>query len=337
MAHLVEVTLDAMGWGGLYDEVDGGFFRYAATRDWQSAASGEAARRQRGPAQDVCRGLRDAADRALSRAGGRRAALRADVARRSSRWRLGGIAAGRPRLLRRDAGGAPGRPRLRRSTACSTPGGMPRWCRPRSAPRSSLDDTALGEFALKSLERIVVACYSPGAGIAHCLDGRPSVRGLLDDQIAMAAAHLDAHAATGNIVYEMMAQELAHYAVRTMWDEQHGGFFDRSVPEAAERVGLMRERLKPFVANCDAARVLKRLAAVQRRSRFRRPGRRHARGHGAAGRAAGPPGRALPARASPADRLMEQPCEQFGCLSKDPQEISRSGASGYACLQFSWP
>ena len=28
-------TLDAMGWGGLYDEVDGGFFRYATTRDWQ--------------------------------------------------------------------------------------------------------------------------------------------------------------------------------------------------------------------------------------------------------------------------------------------------------------
>ena len=76
----------------------------------------------------------------------------------------------------------------------------------------------------------------------------------------MAAAHLDAHAATGNVVYEMMAQELAHYAVRTMWDEDKGGFFDRSVPEAAERVGLMRERLKPFAGNCDAARVLKRLA-----------------------------------------------------------------------------
>ena len=92
-----------------------------------------------------------------------------------------------------------------------------------------MDDTALGEFALKSLERLVVACYRPGAGIAHCLDGSASVRGLLDDQIAMAAAHLDAHAATGNVVYEMMAQEPAHYAVRTMWDEDKGGFFDRSV------------------------------------------------------------------------------------------------------------
>jgi uncharacterized protein YyaL (SSP411 family) len=35
MAHVVEATLDAVGWGGLYDEVDGGFFRYAATRDWR--------------------------------------------------------------------------------------------------------------------------------------------------------------------------------------------------------------------------------------------------------------------------------------------------------------
>ena len=69
---------------------------------------------------------------------------------------------------------------------------------------------------------------------------------------------------------------------------ERGGFFDRSVPEAAERVGLMRERLKPFVANCDAARVLRRLAGSERRSRFRRPGRRHARRHGAAGRATGP-------------------------------------------------
>jgi uncharacterized protein YyaL (SSP411 family) len=32
---IVVATLDAMGWGGLYDEVDGGFFRYATTRDWQ--------------------------------------------------------------------------------------------------------------------------------------------------------------------------------------------------------------------------------------------------------------------------------------------------------------
>ena len=263
MAHIVEATLDAMGWGGLYDELDGGFFRYAATRDWHQPHQEKLLDVNASLLRIYVEAVRDAADRALSRAGGGRAALRADVARRSSRWRLGGIAAGRPRLLRGERSRSAGPATAPKVDGVLYAGWNAAMVSATLRAAELLDDTALGEFALKSLERVDVACYSPGAGIAHCLDGRPSVRGLLDDQIAMAAAHLDAYAATGNIVYEMMAQELAHYAVRTMWDEQHGGFFDRSVPEAAERVGLMRERLKPFVANCDAARVLKRLAACK--------------------------------------------------------------------------
>jgi hypothetical protein len=35
----------------------------------------------------------------------------------------------------------------------------------------------------------------------------------------MAAACLDAFDVTGNVVYEMMAEELGHYAMRTMFDE----------------------------------------------------------------------------------------------------------------------
>jgi len=262
MAHLVEVTLDAMGWGGLYDEVDGGFFRCAATRDWQQP--------HREKLLDVNASLLriyvEASEtlriaRYRERAG--------EVLRYAQTWLadpVDGAWAGSQQADRDYyAATLEGR---RAGTAPKVDGVLyAAWnAQMVSATLRAaelLDDTALGEFALKSLERIVVACYSPGAGIAHCLDGRPSVRGLLDDQIAMAAAHLDAHAATGNIVYEMMAQELAHYAVRTMWDEQHGGFFDRSVPEAAERVGLMGERLKPFVANCEAARVLRRLAGIK--------------------------------------------------------------------------
>ena len=81
---------------------------------------------------------------------------------------------------------------------------------------------------------MLLACYRPGAGVAHCVDGEARVRGLLADQIAMAAASLDAFDATGNIVYEMMAEELAHYAMRTMWDERDGGFFDRAPEPAAD-------------------------------------------------------------------------------------------------------
>jgi hypothetical protein len=55
-------------------------------------------------------------------------------------------------------------------------------------------------------------------------------RGLLVDQVAMASACLDAHEATGNVVYSMMAEELMHFAARTLWDEDRGGFFDRAAP-----------------------------------------------------------------------------------------------------------
>ena len=59
------------------------------------------------------------------------------------------------------------------------------------------DDDGLREFAVKSLERVLLTCYKPGAGVAHYFDGEARVRGLLADQFAMAAACLDAFDADG--------------------------------------------------------------------------------------------------------------------------------------------
>ena len=66
----------------------------------------------------------------------------------------------------------------------------------------------------------------------------------------------------------MMAEELARHAMRTMWNDRAGAFFDRPVPDAGEAIGLMRRRLTPFGANCDAAIVLRRLAASSGDSGF---------------------------------------------------------------------
>ena len=108
MAHIVEVTLDAMGWGGLYDEVDGGFFRYAAERNWT--------RPHQEKLLDVNASLLRIyveASETLRIARYRERA--SDVLRYVQTWladpgrrRLVGIAAGRPRLLRRHARGAAG-------------------------------------------------------------------------------------------------------------------------------------------------------------------------------------------------------------------------------------
>ena len=259
MAHVVQTTLDAIGWGGLYDEVDGGFFRCAATRGWQSPH-----REKLLDTNAALLRLYVDASEILKTARYRERA--AETLRYAQTWLADQVDGGWAGSQRADddyyAADAPARaarqaPPIDRALYASWNGVMFS-----AVLRAALaiDDTALGEFALRSLERVSLGAYKPGAGVAHYVDDGAHVRGLLDDQIAMATAQLDAYDATGNIVYEMMAQELVHFALRTMWDEREGGFFDRTVPDEQERVGLMQHRIKPFVSNCEAARLMRRLA-----------------------------------------------------------------------------
>ena len=113
-----------------------------------------------------------------------------------------------------------------------------------------LDDSALGQEALASFERVIMLCYKPGLGIAHYFDGTARVRGLLGDQVAAIAGLLDAYDASEGEPYRMMAEELGLFIVRDMWDAAGGGFFDRA--QTPDDIGLLRTRRKPFVLNADA-------------------------------------------------------------------------------------
>lgn len=254
LESIVTRTLDAMGWGALYDDIDGGFFRFAATRDWQQP--------HREKMLAVNAALLDAyVDAAetlkIARFGERAADVVEYVQRRLADAVDGGWFGSEQvedgsidRAFYADANAAMTSAMLRAARL--------------------FDDATLREFALKSLERVLLACYRPGHGVAHYYDGEPRVRGLLADQIAMAEAALDGFEATEAVPYEMMAEELAHFAIREMWDGEAGGFFDRTVVDGGEAVGLMRVRLKPFVTNCCAARLLNRLAATSGDSEFAR-------------------------------------------------------------------
>lgn len=266
LARIVESTLDAIGWGALHDDVDGGFFRCAATRAWE--------RPQRAKLLDVNAGLLRIFIEASERLGIARYRDRAgDILRHAQTWLADTVDGGwaGSQAADDDYYALPAEARRETPPPSIDSAFYSGWngAMASSTLRAAhiLGDTGLGEFAIRSVERVLLGCYRPGAGVAHCLDAaatpaEPPVRGVLDDQILMATAQLDAHEATGNIVYQMMAQELAHYALQAMWDEHAGGFFDRSPVGADERVGLMQQRLKPFVANCQAARLLKRLAGV---------------------------------------------------------------------------
>lgn len=117
------------------------------------------------------------------------------------------------------------------------------------------DDIWLRDFALKSLEAVIVPAYKPGEGVAHLTVEHNSsgVRGLLTDQVHVASALIWAHAATGQLPYSMLAAEVVQFAIRTMWDEAAGLFRDRAAPE---------DPLVPFELNCQAACVLDRLSVL---------------------------------------------------------------------------
>jgi hypothetical protein len=116
------------------------------------------------------------------------------------------------------------------------------------------DDIWLRDFALKSLEAVIVPAYTPGDGLAHVTDLKGvALRGLLTDQIHAASALIWAHAATGQLPYSMLAAEVLQFAIRTMWDDAAGAFRDRADP---------RDPVVPFELNCHAACVLDRMSVI---------------------------------------------------------------------------
>ena len=253
-------TLDAMGWGPLHDDRDGGFFRYCRHRDWS------------GPEQekllDVNAALLALYVDAFETLQLSRYAERAeDVLRYVQTWLADPVDGGWAGSQRADpeyyaaasSGGTP-------ATIAAPPIDRTLYTGWNAAMASAalkagrvFDDPALSEFAMRSLERVVELCYQPGAGVAHYYDRAPGVRGLLADQIAMADAQLDGFEATGDVVYRMLAEELVLHAIRTLWDESAGGFHDR-IADPDGDVGFMQEPRKPFAANCAAARLLRRVA-----------------------------------------------------------------------------
>jgi uncharacterized protein YyaL (SSP411 family) len=266
LADVAITCLDAMGWGGLYDEVDGGFFRCANEADWTRPQSEKLLDVNASMLMlylDAFETLR------LARHGERAANVLGYLQQTMADSQDGGWAGSQqeaPDYYAIDDASA-------RAARHAPPVDRTLLTAPNAAMVSAalraarvMKDDGLRAFALKSLERVALRHYRPGGGVAHCIEDDEEVRGLLEDQVAMAAAHMDAYDATGDIVHEMMAEELARQAIVACRDAEDGGFFDRAPTE--HDIGLLRRRMKPFVTNCEAARVLSRLAVASRDSEF---------------------------------------------------------------------
>ena len=259
LTRVVTRTLDAMAGGGLWDPVDGGFFRHCAGRDWSEPA----------PEKLLVPNARlldlyltastlfdrdDYAERA-------RAIVRYVHGALSDPD--GGFFASQraaPAPNRPDRSGAAGQGAVDR-TVYTDATALMASAYVRGA--EVLDDSSLLEFAAESVDRVVAESYERGDGVGHTAAGAPGPRGLLVDQVTAGAALLDLHEATDRPVYLDMARELMAYCREKLWKET-AGFADRDPtlagPDAP--VGLLRDALHPLDLNCRAATVLARLARL---------------------------------------------------------------------------
>lgn len=130
-----------------------------------------------------------------------------------------------------------------------------------------LRERRLTAAAVGALERVMVSAYRPGGGVAHEADAQCATRGLLTDHVHAAFALAESAAETGLVPHLMLAEELMLGAHRLLWDPAAGGLRDRAA--AGGDVGLLRQPLRPFALNCDAARVWLRLAALAERPAYR--------------------------------------------------------------------
>jgi hypothetical protein len=129
--------------------------------------------------------------------------------------------------------------------------------------------------ALATVDLLLVKAYDPERGMYHSLvNGQPRVEGLLDDQVFMVAALLDAYEVSGARVYFGRALELMQIALRRFWDDNGSGFFD-TAQDLNDRLGNLTIPRKPFqdsptpAGNSVAVLVLDRLASLAARPDFR--------------------------------------------------------------------
>ena len=259
LKDIVFHTLEGMSSGGMYDHVEGGFFRYSTTEDWSvphfekmseenarlllvylAAGTLEGGERFHKVAQDVFRyveatladpeggfyGSQDAEEEYYSKGEGGRNGLEPPYVDPTLYGDWNGL------MVQAHLRGA-----------------------------QILDEPALRKRALAALDRVLSVLGPPNEGLAHYYDDSPSaVRGFLGDHAAIGLACLEAYADTGDHAYLDAAKEAASFALDNLLAEE-GGFLDKR-PDSGE--GALSVPARPLEDNSAFAILLLRLGRLLR-------------------------------------------------------------------------
>jgi uncharacterized protein len=264
--EMVAKTMLAMTRGGMYDHVEGGFFRYSTTRDWSVPHFEKMA-------EDHAGLLRVLAQLVLvSPTDEFRATLTSTVGYTRSILRdpQTGFFAGSQDadeeyyalpLEERRKRKAPYVDRTSYTNwTCALAGA---WC----VAAAALDDDALLTSAMQTLEAVHERLIDDDGLAYHFVipGGTPQVSGLLTDQVAYARALLDAHEISGEARFLSRARSLTD-RVLERFEAGDGGFYDR-LP-ASESLGSLQLADRPIVENGLFAEVLLRLEALTAEPRY---------------------------------------------------------------------
>lgn len=337
---ILETTLDGMAGGGMYDPVEGGFFRYSTTRDWSvphfekmlednarlvdlylraGVALGRSAYLD--TARDVLRFWGDLLQNPGTPylAGSQDAdeeyyALPLEERRKRTAPYV-------DRTVYADWNAMAARALLRAGRVLAEP----RW-------------TRQAQELLLTLDRDLRAA---DGGMAHfrvwrdgAFEGEPELPGLLSDQLEMADALLALYAETREAWAVKRALELMEYV------EQHlaareGGYFDGPADPAA--LGALKYRVRPMEENARAARVLLELYQLTGRAQYEERARKalatHTKGLERTGSLGAVFGLALEALLRPVHVVLVGPVQDGAARKGARGDVAAAGTGAASSLE----
>jgi uncharacterized protein YyaL (SSP411 family) len=125
-----------------------------------------------------------------------------------------------------------------------------------------LNNSAPANFALKTLDRFI-DIWNKAGSIPHYWDGSENQpRDLLIDMAWLIHALVDAYEHTGGKEYLQYSVHLADHAIKTLADDEIGGFYD--IPVSDTQLGQLAFRDKPIDENSAMSSALLRISWLTR-------------------------------------------------------------------------
>jgi hypothetical protein len=122
------------------------------------------------------------------------------------------------------------------------------------------DDPRYRDIAVRNIEFLSTRMRAPDGAFYHYYDGEPHREGLLRDQLWMARLFLEAYEAIGLPEYLAKAEEVCQLILQRYWDRGQKGVLDRLITPAD--VGELKHSKKELVENSLFAETLCRLSYI---------------------------------------------------------------------------